>query len=90
MSGVTPLGLADFAVLGALRLAGEALSVERVVVAVSGPPRGPGVSLGLEAVRRIMTRVQVRGLVENGNGDGWQLTQRGRVLWVTKGNRFTL
>ncbi|MEU6580142.1 hypothetical protein [Nocardia sp. NPDC046763] len=87
---MTPLALNDFAVLGALNRAGHPLTVDRVAAAAHLPPSGPGVSLSPDSIRRIMTRLQARGLVENSQDGGWQLTQRGRVLWAAKGKRFTL
>ncbi|MEV6101377.1 hypothetical protein [Nocardia sp. NPDC051981] len=90
MPGLTPLALPDFAVLGALNLAGKALTIEGVAAGVSLPPSGPGNSLGQESIRRIIARLAARGLVESGTDESWQLTQRGRVLWAAKGKRFTL
>ncbi|MEU6587258.1 hypothetical protein [Nocardia sp. NPDC046763] len=89
MPRVTPLAMADYAVIGALNVAGGALTVDGVAAAVSLPSSGPGMSLSHDSVRRIVTRLEARGLAENGSG-GWQLTRRGRVLWDTKGKRFIL
>ncbi|WP_327145391.1 hypothetical protein [Nocardia sp. NBC_01327] len=80
----------DYAVLGALNLAGRALSIACVATEVAAPESGPGLSLSHDSVRRILTRLQARGLVEEGQNRGWQPTQRGRVLWASKGKRFTL
>ncbi|APB00738.1 hypothetical protein NS506_06707 [Nocardia seriolae] len=88
MSSVSPLGLQDFAVIGALVTA-DALEVDRVVKVIAVPPSGPGMSLSDDAVRCILARLAARGLAEN-TCQGWKLTRRGRALWGSKGSRFTL
>ncbi|APA97532.1 hypothetical protein [Nocardia seriolae] len=88
MSGLSPLALTDLAVLGALNTA-DGLGIEQIAIVVAAPPSGPGMSLNSDATRRILTRLEARGLAEN-EPAGWRLTRRGRALWATKGSRFTL
>ncbi|MRH89110.1 hypothetical protein GFY24_16915 [Nocardia sp. SYP-A9097] len=88
MSGISPLALSDLAVLGALSTV-DGLDGEQVGKVVAAPPIGPGMTLTDDAVRRILIRLEARGLAEN-HSRGWQLTKRGRTLWATKGGRFTL
>ncbi|MGV9408689.1 hypothetical protein ACWDOP_02145 [Nocardia sp. NPDC003693] len=90
MPSVTPLALLDYAVLGAVNAAGTAASVDSLAAMVAAPERGPGLYLSPESVCRIVTRLRARGLVEDCTDGGWRLTHRGRVLWATKGERFTL
>lgn len=90
MDGVAPLALNDFAVLGALTRSTVPLTVERVASAACLPSNGPGVTLSHDTVRRVLRRLNARGLVENRPNGGWQPTHRGRTLWAAKGRRFTL
>lgn len=91
---MSPLDLSDLAVLGALHSAGESLSAGEIAGAVAKPESGsPGVYLTISAVCRITLRLRERGLIaptSGGIGQRWNLTERGRVLWATKGSRFTL
>lgn len=88
MSGLTPLNLTDFAVVAALH-AGEGADIGRVARAVAAPPSGPGVRLTEDSVRRVLTRLEARGIAENASAS-WQLTARGRALWASKGGSYTL
>lgn len=87
---MTPIALNDFAVLGALHRTPDALSIDQVVTTIANPPVGPGIWLSPDSVRRIITRLHARGLVESVDDGEWRLTRRGRVLWAAKGTRFTL
>ncbi|MFE6858296.1 hypothetical protein [Nocardia sp. NPDC057668] len=87
---MTPLTLPDYAVLCVLSLARDRLTLDRVTTEVASPPSGPGVSLSSDVVRRVLVRLEARGLIDGAQDRGWQLTQRGRMLWASKGSRFTM
>ncbi|GAB0108568.1 hypothetical protein JMUB6875_75930 [Nocardia sp. JMUB6875] len=94
MSCLTPLTLPDLAVLGALHTAGNSLSAREIADAVAKPAAdSPGMHLTISAIGRITMRLRARELIRatgGGTSQRWHLTERGRILWATKGNRFTL
>ncbi|MFJ4651108.1 hypothetical protein ACIP5Y_07520 [Nocardia sp. NPDC088792] len=84
-----PLDLEDMAVLAAMRRAQDPVTIDRLADTVAHPPAGPGLHLKPDTIRRVVGKLRARGLATS-SPHGWTLTDQGRALWASKGNRFTL